>query len=103
MGEYIFLGILFVLLIGSFVFARHMDKVLYESMLDKKVVINNYREYSKLYMDYHYNSSRITTVEELNISEQELIKKIKWFNDKYRFYGYYIAPESLLFTSKEEE
>ena len=102
MGEYVFLSILFVLVIASFLFARHMDKVFYESILDKKVVINNYREYFKLYIDYHYSSDRITSIEELNISEQELIRKIKWFNNKYRLYGYYIAPESLLFTGKEE-
>ena len=102
MGEYIFLEVLFILLIATFLYARHRDRVLYESILDKKVVMNNYREYSKLYIDYHYSSDRITSLEELNNSEIELIKKIAWFNNKYRLYGYYIAPESLLFTGKEE-
>lgn len=92
MLEIVIIPILVVLLLGLFLFAKHMDTIRMQAWLDKKVVIEKWLKYSRI---KNGSASFISTVEDLNEAEQELRKAAAWYNKKYKLYGYCCPPELL--------
>lgn len=81
-----------VILLGSFLFAKHMDTIRIQAWQDKKIVIMKWVKYSRI---KNGNAPFISTIEDLNEAEQDLRKTADWYNKKYKLYGYYCPPELL--------
>ena len=89
--------VVMVILLGSFLFAKHMDTIRMQAWQDKKIVIMKWVKYSRI---KNGNAPFISTIEDLNEAEQDLRKTADWYNKKYRLYGYCCPPE-LLFELEE--
>lgn len=83
------------ILLGSFLFAKHMDAIRMQAWLDKKIIIEKWIKYRRIKDQYETGHDFIVSVEEVNEAEQDLRKVAKWYNDKYRLYGYCCPPELL--------
>lgn len=81
-----------VILLGSFLFAKHMDKIRMQAWQDKKIVIMKWVKYSRI---KNGDAPFISTIEDLNEAEQDLRKTAAWYNKKYKLYGYCCPPELL--------
>ena len=81
-----------VILLGSFLFAKHMDTIRMQAWQDKKIVIMKWVKYSRIKSG---NAPFISTKEDLNEAEQDLRKTADWYNKKYKLYGYCCPPELL--------
>ena len=81
-----------VILLGSFLFAKHMDKIRMQAWQDKKIIIMKWVKYSRI---KNGNAPFISTIEDLNEAEQDLRKTAAWYNKKYKLYGYCCPPELL--------
>jgi hypothetical protein len=81
-----------VILLGSFLFAKHMDTIRMQAWQDKKIVIMKWVKYSRI---KNGNAPFISTIEDLNEAEQDLRKTAAWYNKKYKLYGYCCPPELL--------
>jgi hypothetical protein len=84
--------IVVVILLGSFLFAKHMDTIRMQAWQDKKIVIMKWVKYSRI---KNGNAPFISTIEDLNEAEQDLRKTVAWYNKKYKLYGYCCPPELL--------
>ena len=98
------LGIIFIigaLILGSVMFATHMDKIREQAWLDKKHVIAKWATYFRVYNAYyHGNGNVLVCYDEVEEARRELMDCAEWYNKKYKKYGYCAPPELLLF---EEE
>lgn len=83
------------LVMGSFLFAKHMDTIRIQAWLDKKIIVEKWIKYRRIRDQYETGHEFIISIEELNKAEQDLRKTVKWYNDKYRLYGYCCPPELL--------
>ena len=83
------------LVIGSFLFAKHMDTIRTQAWLDKKIIIDKWAKYRRIKDQYKTDRKFIVSIEEVNEAAQDLRKVAKWYNDKYRLYGYCCPPELL--------
>ena len=70
-----------VILLGSFLFAKHMDTIRMQAWQDKKIVIMKWVKYSRI---KNGNAPFISTIEDLNEAEQDLRKTAAWYNKKYK-------------------
>lgn len=84
-----------VILLGSFLFAKHTNTIHMQAWLDKKIIIEKWIKYRRIKDQYEAGHDFIISVEEVNEAEQDLRKVAKWYNDKYRLYGYCCPPELL--------
>ena len=84
--------IVVVILLSSFLFAKHMDTIRMQAWQDKKIVIMKWVKYSRI---KNGNAPFISTIEDLNEAEQDLRKTAAWYNKKYKLYGYCCPPELL--------
>lgn len=84
--------IIAVILLSSFLFAKHMDTIRMQAWQDKKIVIMKWVKYSRI---KNGNAPFISTIEDLNEAEQDLRKTAAWYNKKYKLYGYCCPPELL--------
>lgn len=84
-----------VILLDSFLFAKHTDTIHMQAWLDKKIIIEKWIKYRRIKDQYEVGHDFIISVEEVNEAEQDLRKVAKWYNDKYRLYGYCCLPELL--------
>ena len=89
------------ILLSSFFFAKHMDVIRMQAWLDKKIVIEKWIKYRRIKDQYETGHDFIVSIEKVNEAEQDLRKVAKWYNDKYRFFGYRCPPE-LLFELEED-
>lgn len=87
--------IVVVILLGSFLFAKHMDTIRMQAWLDKKIIIEKWIKYRHIKDQYETGHDFIISIEEVNEAEQDLLKTAKWYNNKYRLYGYCCPPELL--------
>lgn len=92
MLETVIIPIVIVILLGSFLFAQHMDTIRMQAWQDKKIVIMKWIKYSRI---KDGSASFISTIEDLNEAEQDLRKTAAWYNKKYKLYGYCCPPELL--------
>ena len=84
-----------VILLGSFLFAKHMDTIRMQAWLDKKIIIEKWIKYRRIKDQYETGHDFIVSVEEVNEAELDLLKVAKWYNKKYKLYGYCCPPELL--------
>ena len=87
--------IVVVILLGSFLFAKHMDTIRMQAWLDRKIIIEKWIKCRRIKDQYETSHDFIVSIEEVNEAEQDLHKVAKWYNDKYRLYGYCCPPELL--------
>ena len=87
--------IVVVILLGSFLFAKHMDTIRMQAWLDKKIIIEKWIKYRRIKDQYETGHDFIVSVEEVNEAKLDLLKTAKWYNDKYRLFGYCCPPELL--------
>jgi hypothetical protein len=87
--------IIAVILLGSFLFAQHMDAIRLQAWTDKNILIKKWIKYRRIKDQYETGHDFIISVEELNEAEQDLLRTAKRYNDKYRLYGYCCPPELL--------
>jgi hypothetical protein len=87
--------VVLVILLGSFLFTKHTDTIRMQAWLDKKIIIEKWIKYRRIKDQYETGHDFIVSVEEVNEAEQDLRKIAKWYNDKYRLYGYCCPPELL--------
>lgn len=87
--------IVVVILLGSFLFAKHMDTIRMQAWLDKKIIIEKWIKYRRIKDQYETGHDFIVSVEEVNEAQLDLRKTAKWYNGKYRLYGYCCPPELL--------
>jgi hypothetical protein len=90
-----------VILLSSFLFARHMDTIRMQAWLDKKIIVEKWIKYRRIKDQYENGHDFIVSIEEVNEAQLDLLKTAKWYNDKYRLYGYCCPPE-LLFDLEEQ-
>lgn len=88
-------AIVVIILWSSFLFAKHMDTIRMQAWLDKKIIIEKWIKYRRVKDQYETGHDFIVPIEEVNEAEQDLLKVVKWYNDKYRLYGYCCPPELL--------
>ena len=81
-----------IVLLGSFLFAKHMDTIRMQAWQDKKIIIMKWVKYNRI---KNGNAPFISTIEDLNEVEQDLRKTAAWYNKKYKLYGYCCPPELL--------
>lgn len=81
-----------IVLLGSFLFAKHMDTIRMQAWQDKKIIIMKWQKYNRI---KNGNAPFISTIEDLNEAEQDLRKTAAWYNKKYKLYGYCCPPELL--------
>ena len=93
--------IVVAILWGAFLFAQHMDTIRLQARIDRNIIINKWIKYRRIKDQYEIGHDFIVSIEEVNEAEQDLRKTAKWYNDKYRLYGYCCPPE-LLFDLEEE-
>lgn len=87
--------IVVVILLGSFLFAKHMDTIRMQAWLDKKIIVEKWIKYRRIKDQYETGHDFIVSIEEVNEAQLDLLKTAKWYNDKYRLYGYCCPPELL--------
>ena len=87
--------IVVTVVMGSFLFAKHMDAIHTQAWLDKKIIVEKWIKYRRIKDQYKTGHDFIVSIEEVNEAEQDLLKTAKWYNDKYRLYGYCCPPELL--------
>jgi hypothetical protein len=87
--------IVVVILLGSFLFAKHMDTIRMQAWLDKKIIVEKWIKYHRIKDQYKTGHDFIVSIEEVNEAQLDLLKTAKWYNDKYRLYGYCCPPELL--------
>lgn len=92
--------IVVIVLVGSFCFAKHIDTIRTQAWLDKKIIIKKWIKYCRIKKQFECGHDFIVSIEEVNEAEQDLLKIAKWYNDKYRLYGYCCPPE-LLFNLED--
>ena len=93
--------IVVILVLGSFLFAKHMDTISLQAWVDKKIIVEKWIKYRRIKDQYETGYKFIVSIEEVNEAERDLRNVAKWYNDKYRLYGYCCPPE-LLFDLEEE-
>ena len=98
----IFIPIIIVgtILLGSSLFAKHMDAIRMQAWLDKRTIIAKWIKYRRIKDQFEIGHDCITSIEEVNKAEQELRTIAKGYNKKYKRYGYCCPPE-LLFVLEE--
>ena len=84
-----------VILLGSFLFAKHMDTIRMQAWLDKKIIIEKWIKYRRIKDQFETGHDFIVSIEEVNEAEQDLRKTAAWYNKKYKLYGYCCPPELL--------
>lgn len=95
--------IVVVLLGGTLMFANHMENIRTQAWLDKKHVIAKWLVYSRKYNAYYFGKDGvIVCIDEVEEAWDNLMEAARWYNRKYRKYGYCIPPE-LLTKFKEED
>lgn len=87
--------IVVIFVLSSFLFAEHMNTVRTQAWLDRKIIINKWAKYCRIKDQYETGHDFIVSIEEVNGAAQDLRKVAKWYNDKYRLYGYCCPPELL--------
>lgn len=85
-------AVVIVLILGSFLFAEYMNTIRMRAWLDQKIVTKKWFKYHCVKDQYKIGHG---SIEEVNEAEQDLRKVAKWYNDKYRLYGYCCPPELL--------
>lgn len=102
MEEVIVLGIIaFIAIISAVFISIHLDKIRDQAYEDKKIVLHKWLVYAKLKLDYECGEGEtIVCIDEVEEAHANLLKMAKWFNKKYRLYGYCIPPE-LLYLEEE--
>lgn len=96
MLETVVIPIIIVVIIGLFLFDQHMDTIRTQAWLDKKIITEKWIKYHRIKDQYETGHDFTISVEKVNEAEQDLRKVAKWYNDKYRLYGY-CCPIELLF------
>lgn len=92
-----------VILLGSFLFAKHMDTIRMQAHMDRKYVITKWLVYSRKYNAYHFGEDGvIVCVDEVEEAWKNLMDAANWYNKRYNKYGCCIPPE-LLIKFKEED
>lgn len=95
---------LLALLVGTWRFARHMDKIREQAWLDKKLIIAKWSSYYRIYNAYyHGNGNVLVCYDEVEEARKELKDCADWYNKKYKKYGYCAPPELLLFEEEQYE
>lgn len=91
-----------VILLSSFLFAKHMDTIRIQAHMNRKYVIAKWVAYFRAYNAYYHGSddSRLVCYDEVEEARKELMDAAEWYNKKYKKYGYCAPPELLFF---EEE
>ena len=95
MWETVVVPIVVAVILGSFFFAQHMDTIRLRAWADKKIIVEKWLKYRRIKDQYETGHDFIVSIEEVNEAEQDLRKVAKWYNDKYRLYGYCCPPELL--------
>ena len=88
-------AIVIILILGSFLFAEHMNTIRTRAWLDQKIVTKKWAKYHCVKDQYETGRGSVVSIEEVNEAEQDLRKIAKWYNDKYCSYGYCCPPELL--------
>lgn len=100
------LAIIFIigaLILGSMMFANHMENIRMQAWADKKPVIVKWLVYSRAYNAYYFGKDGvIVCIDEVEEAWKNLMDAADWYNKKYKKYGYCIPPE-LLTKFKEED
>ena len=91
----IIIPIIVVIILSAFLFAEHMDTIRMQAWLDKKTIIAKWIKYRRIKDQYETGHDCIVSIEEVNEAEQELRTIAKWYNKKYKLYGYCCPPELL--------
>lgn len=85
----------------AIVLSSHQKTIADQAYLDKSMVLRKYLVYAKLNYNYRFNQGdRIVCIDEVEEAKAKLDEAVRWYNKKYRRYGYYIPLEILRF---EEE
>ena len=84
-----------VILLSSFLFAKHMDTIRMQAWFDRNIIIEKWIKYRRIKDQYETGHDFIVSIEEVNEAAQDLRKVAKWYNDKYRVYGGCCPPELL--------
>lgn len=84
-----------IVLLGSFLFAKHMDTIRMQAWLDKKIIIEKWIKYHHIKDQFETGHDFIVSIKEVNEAEQDLRAIVKWYNKKYKLYGYCCPPELL--------
>ena len=61
-----------VILLGSFLFAKHMDTIRMQAWLDKKIIVEKWLKYRRIKDQYETGHDFIVSIEEVNEAEQDL-------------------------------
>ena len=93
----IFIPIIIIgaILLGSFLFAQHMDAIRMQAWLDKKIIVAEWIKYRRIKNQFETGHDFIVSTEEVNKAEQDLRTIVKLYNKKYKLYGYCCPPELL--------
>ena len=93
----IFIPIIIVgtILLGSSLFAQHMDAIRMQACLDKRIIVAKWIKYRRIKNQFETGHDFIVSAEEVNKAEQDLRTIVKLYNKKYKLYGYCCPPESL--------
>lgn len=91
----ILIPIIVMIIISSFLFSHHMDTIRLQAQVDKRIIIEKWIKYRRIKDQYETGHNFIISIEEVNEAGQDLRKIAKWYNDKYRLYGYCCPPELL--------
>lgn len=84
-----------IVLLGSFLFAKHMDAIRMQAWHDKKIIIEKWIKYRRIKDQFETGHDFIVSIEEVNEAEQDLRTIAQWYNKKYKIYGYCCPPELL--------
>lgn len=84
-----------LVLLGSFLFAKHMDAIRMQAWNDKKIIIEKWIKYRRIKDQFETGHDFIVSIEEVNEAEQDLRTIAQWYNKKYKLYGYCCPPELL--------
>jgi hypothetical protein len=95
MLEAVIIPIIVVVVISSFLFAQHMDTIRLQARIDRNIIISKWIKYRRIKDQYEIGHDFIVSIEEVNEAQLDLLKTAKWYNDKYRLYGYCCPPELL--------
>ena len=93
----IFIPIIIVgtILLGSSLFAQHMDAIRMQAYLDKRIIVAKWIKYRRIKNQFETGHDFIVSAEEVNKAEQDLRTIVKLYNKKYKLYGYCCPPELL--------
>ena len=100
MLEAVIIPIIVMVIISSFLFSQHMDIIRLQAQVDKKIIVEKWIKYCRIKDQYEVGHDFIVSIEEVNEAKRDLLKVAKWYNDKYRLYGYCCPPE-LLFNLED--